>query len=453
MSKYVGGLPTLKAHQPVNPNSMAEQFDKAGQKYVKDKKLESAQKVVNDPHSTPIQKALALASIGQEKLGSDVYKKAADESLIGGVEQRLQQRLQGGTAQEPARDRSWVPDMTGRTPPIRDAGQASSAQPAAQGFGSPTQPGFTPGAPSRAASNATAIDSQIPSAPPMRPPAPMAPQVAPQEVAPEEKAEAYDEAARELAKTNPSLARFYENKSNNIQKSIRADKIADAKRDALASKALLDIHKSEKAAYDNLESEGQQAKKTSRARETMIAQLATGKLNPGNLKNLFANMFKGSPTLEGLFTTPEREVFKSAGISQFEGMKEIFGVRLSDADLAIASTKVMDPTKPVAANIAIAKYWDFSDKMKIQEANIAREVKKENNGFLPINWREQVHERMQERFGDEAQKITQDAASEGGSRPLKIIDDKVAIIAPDGRRKLVPQQDLKKYLLAGGMPE
>jgi len=445
-------------------NDFSNALGAAVQGYTQNKKMEAARAILNDPKSTPIQQALALAEMGQEKLGSEVYKGSVKEAEIAakgankaGIQERLQQNLgigQNQGQQDESRDRSWVPDMSGRTPPIRDAGNATSAQPGAEGTGSPTQPGFSPNGPAQAARNATALDQQMPS-PNMAGSAQGTLQSqGSQQVDAERQALAYEQAAMESADDgdHPNAVQ-YANKAKQIRADIRAEKIAETKKEIKDKEIALEIHKSEKKAYDDLAAEGEQAKKTSRARQTMIDQLATGKLNPKNARNLFANMFKGSPLLEGLFTTPEREVFKSAGVTQFEGMKDIFGVRLSDADLAIASTKVMDPSKPVEANLAIAKYWDFADKMKIEEANIAREVKKENGGFLPINWRELVHDKMSERFGDEAEQVVKEAANEGGSKPLKIIDGKIAIVAPDGRRKLVPQEDLNKYLLAGGIPE
>lgn len=326
-----------------------------------------------------------------------------------------------------------------------------------------TQPGFTPNAPSMAARNATAPMMQNfmqqPQTGTEMPQQQMAPQgmQAQQPPTADEQLAIADQFRKRAAdyaaagmkpQADVDLA-----EANAIENRVTADQKRQDKLRAENQKQLLDIHKLEAKKYDTLEAEGQQAKKTSRAREIMRAQLASGKLNPKNTKNLLANFFKGNPTLEGLLTTPEREVFKSAGITQFEGMKDIFGVRLSDADLAVASSKVMDPTKPVEANLAIADFWDFADKMKIEEAKIAREVKKDNGGFLPINWREQVDSKMQERFGDEAQRVVSNAANEGGTRPLKIVDGKVAIIAPDGRRKLIPQERLKEAMLAGGIPE
>ncbi len=244
---------------------------------------------------------------------------------------------------------------------------------------------------------------------------------------------------------------------------LEQDKLAQQERLAIqkmekqqnqaARQETLKIHLAEKPKYDELQQFSKDAKRSMRARDVMKAQLQSGKLDNKNIKNIFANAFKDHPVLEGLLTTPEREVFKSAGITQYEGMKDIFGVRLSDADLAIASSKVMDPSKPVEANLAIAEYWDFLDKMKIEQAKIAQEIKRENGGLLPLDWEEQADQIMQERFGGEAQKVVENAATEGGTKQMKIVDNKVVMIAPDGTRKLVPMDQVKQAMLAGGTPE
>ena len=85
-------------------------------------------------------------------------------------------------------------------------------------------------------------------------------------------------------------------------------------------------------------------------------------------------------------------------------MKNTFGTRLSDADLKLASNKVPDPSKSEEANKKIIEFWRFFDQMNIEKEKIAREVTKENGNFRPIDFEEQVQQRLDDRFGDEAQK-------------------------------------------------
>lgn len=215
MPKYVGNQEYLTPKRSFADKLAiaSEGVAKGIQTYGQMKQMQEAKAVLADPKSTPIQQAMALASMGHEKIGSDVYKKSADQSLIADVESRLNQRL-------------------GRniTPTTNE--QVNTVQPGAEGTGSLTQPGFSPAGPQQAARNATALNQPQLRDPPLRQPAPMmqnTPQGIPQsapvpQVTPLDQAEAYDQAAQELAAAKPTVARFYENKANQIRKDVRADK-------------------------------------------------------------------------------------------------------------------------------------------------------------------------------------------------------------------------------------
>lgn len=63
------------------PNPIAQGFAQGvanfAQAYTNQKQQQNAQRIVNDPNSTPIQKAMALASVGQEKLAASAYSDMA----------------------------------------------------------------------------------------------------------------------------------------------------------------------------------------------------------------------------------------------------------------------------------------------------------------------------------------------------------------------------------------
>jgi hypothetical protein len=231
MPKYVGNSQYDRPKRDFSEklSIAAEGVSKGLQAYGQMKKAEEAKKILADPSSTPIQKAMALASINQEKLSVESYKKSANESLIGGITQNIKRELNqirgGGQPQkEASRDRSWVPDMSGRTAPIRDAGPANTAQPGAKGTGSPTQPGFSPGAPQAAARNATALNQEMPNPNMAGSPQESAsiPQMSPQEIALAE-ADAFDRAASQAALAHDlPLQRDFENKANQRRMDVRA---------------------------------------------------------------------------------------------------------------------------------------------------------------------------------------------------------------------------------------
>lgn len=441
--------------QPVEgPTGVIGAMLRANESVAAHRATQDAERVILDPKASDMQKAIAWNKLNPQA-ASALVKSIGSQQNISTIESNLQNRLnkiRGGSNLSnmpniPTSGNQNDYDIEQQLP--AQGNQAPTiAQPGEEG--TPTQRPFTVGGPQNASRNQIRL---TPQAPPMMLNAPQGSsqvsQMDPREQALAE-ADAFDDAASAAAKDgNVALQRDYQAKADQRRKDIREGIKADRKEAQDDKKQVVKIHTLEKPAYDSLEKDSQQAKKTMRARKTMVDQLPH--LNNKNWKNLLANVFKDRPLLEGLFSTPEREIFKSAGITQFEGMKEVFGVRLSDADLAVAATKVMSPEKSPEANRAIAEFWDFSDKMKVEEANIAREIKKQNGGFLPIDWRERTHDIMQERFGDEAERITKAAANEGGSKPLKVVNGKVEIITPDGPRVWVPENQIKTALLNGGI--
>lgn len=395
------------------------------QGYAKVKETEDIERVINDPNATLIQKVNAISK-RNPKAGAEMLKQYNQQSLIAQIDSDLQNRLNPNQEYRPNSAQDAAQNATNLRFPTSEI----------PGIGMNAPPG-----------------TQMPE-PEMNVPLETAPQNPVDDL--RRKADAYRKAADQATKAqlSPQTVQNYRSQAEAFEADARAKEKLERQNLLADKKQLFDIHQSEKAEFKDLQKSAHNAKIKLQARDVMRSQLATGKLDPKSVRNIAANFFKGHPTLEGLFTTPEREVFKSAGITQFEGMKDVFGSKsFTDADLAVAATKIMDPSKPVAANLAIADFWDFSDKMKVEEAKIAQQVKKENGGYLPINWKEQVDERMQERFGDEVGEIVRNAATEAGTRPLKIIDGKVAMISKEGKRKLIPIEDMKSALLAEGLPE
>jgi len=231
MAKYVGGNEYLQPK--VNP--IQQGILSGVQEISKQVQIARVQKLLDDPRATPIQKAMLLASLGHEKLGSDILKQTANQSALQQIQENLSRNL--GMSNPEQRDRSWVPDMSGRTPTIRPNEPVNQVQPGAEPQGTLTQPGFTPNAPAMAARNATALNQ--PQVIPQGGNVPMgAPQATPmlqqRQIAPEKEIAAYEQAAQEAAAIHDKDAlNFYQNKANQIRKSLRANE--KLQRDIFAS--------------------------------------------------------------------------------------------------------------------------------------------------------------------------------------------------------------------------
>lgn len=417
MSKYVGGLPTLQPK--VNPiqEGILSGIQKGFENYQKERSLQAAQSVINDPNSSAIQKAMALASIGQEKLGTEVFKKSADEALIANVEADLQQKRD-------ALLRKNLPSdiESGRTPNIRptEPGQRTTTTPQGQAQSTETtQPGFSVSGPQRAAQNAMAVNQPreaLPSGLEETVPGAQQPPQGQQQIDPIQEAELLDDAALKLAKSNPSLARSYENKANQIRKDVRAANQDQAKLDSAARKERLDIHNSLQKYNDEIDKEAKTAKSQINSFNVMEGELSKKELNPTNFKNLMRKSLENTRWKDFLLD-PSQALFQVASLETYEGLKNMFGVRLSDADLALASGKVPSLDKTPQANIAIINFLRFQAQMKVAEQQIADEINQENGGYRPINLKSEVNKRMAERFGDQAEQVTRLAAYEGAVGP------------------------------------
>lgn len=218
MAKYVGGNEYLQPK--VNP--IQQGILSGVQEISKQVQIARVQKLLDDPRATPIQKAMLLASLGHEKLGSDILKQTANQSALQQIQENLARNMGIGGSNPEGRDRSWVPDMSGRTPTIRPNEPVNEVQPGAEPQGTQTQPGFSPGAPAMAARNATALKTQ--GVPQMGNVPQGTPQVAPQQrqISPEQEANAYEQAAQQAASVgNHPVATQYANKANQIRKDAR----------------------------------------------------------------------------------------------------------------------------------------------------------------------------------------------------------------------------------------
>lgn len=202
---------------------------------------------------------------------------------------------------------------------------------------------------------------------------------------------------------------------NDVKKEA-AEKKAAATREAGLRKEKFEIHKSFQKADEDIEHGAKSAQNRMRAFNTMRKGLASGKLKPTQFENLATTALKGT-RWENYFKNKERAEFEAASLEAYEGMKDMFGVRLSDADLQLASGKVPDPTKSKDANESIIDFLEFKDKMKLAEQQVADEIKAENGGFRPIDYTSQIRKRMQELYGDQAQQIVERAAYEGQPLP------------------------------------
>lgn len=429
MSKYVGGMPTVQPK--VNP---IQQGVLSGiENFQKSKATEQAKTIINDPNSTAIQKAMALANLGQEKLSSDFYKGSIKEAEIAAK-----------TSTKSTIDQSLNTTLNN----IRNGGGNGATSPIRENTAATNLP-FSTSGPNRAAANALEKEPQNVTQPntntqpaQVKPEAPPVVQLSPEEQEMDvlgKEADAYDKAATEYAEINPTQSRNHKDTANNKRKQV--EKIKDRANDQKIAddKEKVRVDKGQEKTYNKIINDAEHAQEHLRSSEVAKNAIATGNVGTKGIAGLKRAFFKGTKW-EEFFKNEDHALLEAAALEEYTGMKDMFGTRLSDADLKVVGGKVISPYKSDEANLAIIDYRQFQDKMKIAKAEVADQIIDENGGYKPYNFSQKIRQRMGQLYGQEADKVIENALYEGKPSPKPSPQDPLMESAygkvPEGRARL-----------------
>lgn len=150
-------------------------------------------------------------------------------------------------------------------------------------------------------------------------------------------------------------------------------------------------------------------------------------INSGNVKPLkFGSLLRGfgkiGDKLADLFTNSDQAKFSASIPNLLKGAKELFGVRLSDADLRVVQDKLPGLGKDPEANKAILGVLRKYAQLKEDRYNIGLKLKKDNKGLRPLGYEDKVEEEL----------IHKRDADRG--------DDLIPVRSPSGVIKMVPRK-------------
>jgi len=183
----------------------------------------------------------------------------------------------------------------------------------------------------------------------------------------------------------------------------------------------------ESAKYDEkLAHDTEVAKKQIETIKDIEKAIKSGKVQPSSIANIFKDMGKvGNKISEALLSGDEATLI--ASIPQLlEGWKEIFGVRLSDADLSLLSDKLPSIGKSPEANMAVLKVLKKYGDMTLLRSKISRDIKKENDNYRPRGYIDMIQDRFDE------------------------MTVPVRIITPAGKEISIPAYKLEEAIKSGG---
>jgi len=203
-----------------------------------------------------------------------------------------------------------------------------------------------------------------------------------------------DEAIARVTVENPALGReMRAAKDAAIKENIQTKKM---QREDIANQRKEDIefHKETQKFDEDLIKQTHIAKKQRETVKDLRKNIKN--IKPGSVANIFKGLGPlGNKVAEAYLSKDEAAL--QASIPQLlEGWKEIFGVRLSDADLQLLQDKLPSIGKSPEANEAIFKILEKYADMTTLRGEIARNIKKSNKGIRPLGYADMIEERFDE---------------------------------------------------------
>jgi len=215
-----------------------------------------------------------------------------------------------------------------------------------------------------------------------------------------------DQLALGLAKAgvNPAYTNTYI--QNKFKKEENATKI-EASEKKIANANDIRFHEESKEYADKTRKEAKTAKERIETIEPIIRDVENGKIKPTSAANFFRFFGKsGEKISEALLTGKEANLL--AAVPEFlEGRKDLFGVRLSDADLKLLQDKLPDIAKSPAANLQILNLMKKYAQKSLLRQEAAEKVLEEkgiptkSGNLRPLGYENLVEKEFDKLEGEE----------------------------------------------------
>lgn len=158
----------------------------------------------------------------------------------------------------------------------------------------------------------------------------------------------------------------------------------------------LAFHKESEKYDEELLKQSKAAKKQKETIKDISKAVNSGKIKPSSIASIFKGFGKIGDKISDALLTGDEATLSSSIPQLLEGWKEVFGVRLSDADLKILQDKLPSISKNPEANRAILKILDKYSEMTLLRDSIAKDIKKKNGDLRPLGYADLIEERFDE---------------------------------------------------------
>lgn len=203
--------------------------------------------------------------------------------------------------------------------------------------------------------------------------------------------------------------------------------------ETLATEHDIKFHQESSEYEKNLNKEVKSAKKTLEVVEDLEKDI--DKIKPFSIANILKGTGSIGDKIAKANLSKEQAKLLSTIPELLEGKKEIFGVRLSDADLRLVQDKIVDLGNSPEANKELLRIAKKYAKRSIQKGNAAENIL-EKHGVLtkqgklrPLNYEKMVEKEHEKLLGEER--------------------NGVKMTAPNGRTMTVPFDEVENMIQAG----
>jgi hypothetical protein len=205
-----------------------------------------------------------------------------------------------------------------------------------------------------------------------------------------------DEQLASLSAIDPNIARSLQHsKDVSLREKTELRKSQETKNIA-SRKEEIDFHKETQKFDEDLINKTRIAKNQVNTISTIEKSLASGNVKPGSWSNILKGFGKVGEKVSEAILHEDAATLQASIPALLEGWKEVFGVRLSDADLNLLKDKLPSIGKSVEANRAILKIMKKYSGQTLLRSQIASDIKKNNKGLRPLGYTDKIEERFDE---------------------------------------------------------
>jgi hypothetical protein len=204
----------------------------------------------------------------------------------------------------------------------------------------------------------------------------------------------------------------------------------EEKNKSAVGKREIDIHKLSTKVDEDIAEKAKSADRQLEAISTIRKTIRSGNVKPKSIANALRGFGVVGDKIADAYLNEDQAAFAASIPSLIEGMKDLFGVRLSDADLRIVQDKLPALGKDPKANEAILEVIEKYANLGKKRGEIARQVKKESQGLRKLDFADEVENRL------ERWKLNEEGF--------------VEMISPSGKVVKIPKDQVENALNAGG---